>query len=545
MSNERNRGFFKRGVMLGALAYASHWVRPYTAYEELSIYIYCLWAVTLIGGLSYLKDILSYLPIWFAHRRVMRATGEQGTAHFASKKHLKAAGYLRRKGFYVGLAHQEPMFVEIQSNALIVSPAGGGKGVKNVLPNALKNPMPMIISDVKGANAAVSAKARAKKLGHKVFCINPAKIFEKQIGASACYNPLLIIEQNWADPTRHPYLLDDVRDLAKQLITEPENSGENQFFRNGSRKLISFAIVYLVTRDGKVTLSDALAMISDMTELETSLHLARASGALNGDLSRMAKDMLGKFEDGDRKQLESFREGALQALEAFSPSGALAASTSRSDFSFADLRKGKVSVYIICDPTNAEVYQGWLGLVMKAALKELMRAPDGEPVCFMVDEATNFKVEGLPKLLTSAREFKLRMWIVVQEIEMFTEVYGKAGKDALLSQTEAKIVFGTRSYDTAKYFSDYCGTTSYRETSFQTGRDNRDQITRSVAEKTRPLLLPEEVMGLKHMLVLTDKAPPALVDGVGYNQIWPLQKWAEPNPYFGKKRFKGKIRIRL
>ena len=545
MSNENHRGFVKRGILLAGLMYASDWVRPYAYYEDLIVYIYSLWGVTVLCAAIYLRDITTFIPKLLAHRRVMRPTGEQGWAYFAPKKEIKRAGYFKRHGYLVGMVGKKGLFIDIESNGLILAPAGSGKNVKFVMPNLLLNPNSMIVADLKGANAAVTAKSRAKKLGHKIYFLNPADKFKKQLGPSACYNPLSVIEQNWLNKDRHQYLLDDVRDLAKQLIADPENQGENQFFRNGSRKLIGFAIVSLVTRNDKVTLADVLSLVSDLSELETALYLAQASDVLSGDLSRMAKDMLGKFEDGDRKQLESFREGALQALEAFSPSGALAKSTSKSDFSFADLRRRKTTVYIICDPTNVEAYKGWLGLVMTAAIKELMRHTEGGEVCLMLDEATNFKVEGLPKLLTSAREFRIRLWMVVQELEMFTAVYGKAAKETLMSQTEVKIIFGTRSYETAKYFSDYCGVTSYREQSYQTGRDSRDQITRSVAEKTRKLLLPEEVMSLNCMLVLTDKTAPILADGLGYHQIWPLQKWAQPNPYFGKKRFKGKIRLNL
>lgn len=451
----------------------------------------------------------------------------------------------KKRGYLAGLFGKVPIWLPLESSGLVLSPAGGGKTVGFVIPALMSNSTNMIAADLKGTLAAITRRHRQKKFGHKIFTLNPAGRFGDILGPGSRFNPLKILEKNWADAKRFRFLISDAQMLAKQLLPEPVKESNNTFFRNGSRKLLVFAFVYLVITTGKVTLSAALRLLSDMGEISSALYAASVDDRLDGDLARMANDILGKMSEGSSEQLESFREGALQVLEPFAPSGVLADATDDSDFDFADLRRMNATVYIICDPTQMEAFASWLGLVMEAAKTELIRNTDGKEVTLMIDEATNFKFATLPALLTSAREFKLCIWLVAQELEQWAHVYGREALETLLSQTEVKIIHGSRSYKTCHLVSNMLGDYSLYTTSYNKGTSVFGPIGVSESETGRKMLTPDEVARCEQAIVFAGNNPPMLLDKIGYHEVHPWWKQADPNPLFGKKKYKGRLRLWL
>lgn len=454
-------------------------------------------------------------------------------------------GLYKRHGFLAGM-HEEnkPVFVDIESSGLVLSPAGGGKTVTFVIPALCHNPVSMFVPDLKGILACMTAQLRRKRYKHDILCVNPAGLYQNILGGGARYNPLQILIDDWRDPATHAQLLSDAQAIAKQLCQEPAQQGENQYFRNGSRKFLVFAFVQQVTNSNHATLADALCLLSDQETLLQALQDAQYSVHLNGDLARLAKDLLAKFNSGDQKQIESFREGAVQALEVFSSSVRLAECTSICDFRFADLKRKKLTVYLLADPTRMSVYAPWLGLLSWCALTELIRFQNGKSVCFLCDEITNFRIEGLPSLLTLAREFKIRLWLIVQELEQWAYVYGRESLETLLSQTEVKLIMGARSYKTCQLVSDMLGESTIKALSHNIGASMFDTPTCSLQDAPRRLMTADEVRRTSDTLLFVRNHRPIRLSKIGYHEIRPWAKWVGINPLFNQP-FKGKIRLRL
>jgi len=374
-------------------------------------------------------------------------------------------------------------------------------------------------------------------------------LYKKILGQGSRYNPLQILIDDWNDPALHTHVFDDARAIALQLCPDPVKVGDNQYWRNGARKFLVFAFVTLVT-DGKSpvrpqpTLSASLAFLSDTQALIAALQTAKSSELLSGDVASLAKDMLAKYENGDPKQLESFREGAVQALEVFSASGSLAQCTEECDFRFSDMRKKKITIYLLADPTRIKVYAPWLGLMSWCALTELIRSPKGKPVCVLCDEITNFKIEGLPAMLTLAREFKIILWLIVQELEEWARVYGRESLETLLSQTEAKIIMGTRGQKTAQLVSDMLGEESLKTMNHNLGSSFFDPVTRSVSETGRRLMTPDEVRRNDKILLFYRNHRPVWLTQVGYHQVSPWKRRVGINPLKGKK-YRGWTKIKI
>jgi type IV secretion system protein VirD4 len=497
--------------------------------------------------LAFLRAILFLLlliPKLIFRRRMMKPTDRAGSAAWATLREIKKAGLYKRQGFLAGVHDKKAIFVDVESSGLVLSPAGGGKTVTFVIPALCHNPDSMFVPDLKGTLACMTAKLRQKRYGHEILCVNPGGLYQDILGIGARYNPLQILIDDWNNPEFHSQLFSDAQSIAKQLCQDPPTQGENQYFRNGSRKFLMFVCIYLVIIGGNPTLAGALCLLSDKDALLKALQDAQYSAHLDGDLARLAKDLLTKFDSGDQKQIESFREGAVQALEVFSPSGKLAECTSTCDFRFSDLKKKKMTVYLLADPTRMNVYAPWLGLLSWCALTELIRTQNGQSVCFLCDEITNFKIEGLPSLLTLAREFKIVLWLIVQELEQWAHVYGRESLETLLSQTEVKIIMGARSHKTCQLVSDMLGESTIKALNHNIGASVFDEPTRSLQEMPRRLMTADEVRRTTDTILFVRNHRPVRLSKIGYHEIKPWSKWIGINPLFGKP-FKGKTRLRL
>ncbi|NQY41452.1 MAG: type IV secretory system conjugative DNA transfer family protein [Henriciella sp.] len=530
---------FAQAFLLGGFTYASLWLQPYQYHPDYLLFIWFIWGLTGLLALSFIFNLLGTLPNIVRQLISKKTKGLKGTAAWITKTAARKAKLFKRKGYLAGKLLGEAVWVTIESCGLVLAPAGSGKTRDFVIPALFADRGNMIVADLKGTLAAITARIRRCKFKQKTFFLNPANRFRKFLGKSARFNPLQLLNENWTNESRRMFLMSDARMLALQLLQEPKDPGQNEFFRKGSRKLLVFAFVYLAVTTSKATLSAALNLLSDMNQLTNALYKSASDDRLNGELIRMANDLLGKIQDGRQEQLESFREGALQVLEPYSASGVLADATSSSDFKFSDLRKIKGTVYIICDPTQMAAFAGWLGLVMESAKTELIREANGKPVTFMIDEATNFKFASLPALLTSAREFNMRLWVIVQELEQWAHVYGREALDTLMSQTEVKIIHGSRSFKTCQLISNMLGEYSVQQTNYNKGKSIFDPVNRNVSEVGRKLLTPDEVQKFKKAIVFVRDLPPMALQRIGYHQIFPWVLWADPNPLFGKGRYWG------
>lgn len=536
---------FAQAFVLGCFAYASLWLRLYQHYPDYLLFVWFIWGLTALLALSFTFSLLGTLPNILRQLLSRKTKGLKGTASWMTKAAARKAKMFKRRGYLAGKLAGEAVWVTIESCGLVLSPAGGGKTRDFVIPALLADRGNMIVADLKGTLAAITARIRRRKFKHKTFFLNPANRFGKILGKSARFNPLQLLNENWINEARRVFLMSDAWMLALQLLPEPKEAGQNDFFRKGSRKLLVFAFVYLAVTTSKATLSSALNLLSDMNQLTNALYKSASDDRLDGELIRMANDLLSKLQDGRPEQLESFREGALQVLEPYSSSGVLADATSSSDFKFSDLRKIKGTVYIICDPTQMAAFASWLGLVMESAKTELIREANGKPVTFMIDEATNFKFASLPALLTSAREFNMRLWVIVQELEQWAHVYGREALDTLMSQTEVKIIHGSRSFKTCQLVSNMLGEYSVQQTNFNKGKSIFDPVNRTMSEIGRKLLTPDEVARFEKAIVFVRNLPPMALEKVGYHQVFPWVFWADPNPLFGKGRYWGWIKLWL
>jgi len=544
-SNKRQPPLTRKMITAMALGWVAYKIDPST---ESMKWLQLACAITAgYSAFDIMRDFPDIAYNRLLRRRAANPSTNYGTARWATHKDLKKLGIFKTDGFFLSLNAEtgKPMFSDV-IHGFVLGSTGSGKTRDWVIPNLLHIKDSMVIADLKPELAVMTKHAREKYHKQKTYCINPARLYIDELGEPACFNPLDVVSDSW-ESGRYQDVISDAKSIALQLLEEPKQAGENGFFRKGSRKILVFLIVCLVVIDeSRATLSKVLEILQDDLLMKNTLCVASCSDALSGDLARMAKDLLPKIEAQDTRQWESFREGALQVLDEYSQSGWLAESTSKSDFSFADLKKEGISVYILADSTRMDIYDKWLGLVISCAVKQLTRCRKKNPeVVFMLDEVSNFRVHGLISRMTELRGFGCKIMLILQSIEDFIKTYSKEDLDIALDQCDFQLYSGIQSYKTAELISKTLGSTTIVTEQYQLGHDRHDNVTNSTGENRRPLLTPDEIMRFPNALILLRNQPPIYGIKCGYHEVDPWFKWARPNPMHGNKRFKGKIKLYL
>lgn len=547
MSNQREQ---PSPITLGIITTLVGWGAWETRYwwETDQAYIpICLGFFAVAGGLRTISLSFSTFYNHLLRRAAHKSSSLKGSAHWATGEDIEAAGLHEPEGMFLGSdLDGKPIFYEGETHGLTLAPAGSGKTVCLTIPALCHVGDPIVVFDFKGTVACMTKKLRITQHQQDVHCVNPAHLFEDRLGKPARYNPVQILIDDWINAHGHKDLVADAQDMALQLYPEPAGPGENQYWRQGSRKILVFVFIYLVTQKGETyaTLSYALRLLRNVQQLKEACYVAACSDVLDGELADMANDLLAKLQADDTRQVESFLEGAIQCMLAFAPSGWLADSTSTCDFRFKDLKEKPATVYLIADSTKMKVFAPWLGLMGWAAITELTRCQNTKPVLFLLDEATNFKIANLPNALTGLREFGIRVWFVIQELEEYSRVYGREALETLLSQTEVKQIFAVQSQKAADLVSQMLGEHTVKLPNYNLGHFTTDPVSYSVSEQSRRLLNPDEVRRFSKMILFIRNYAPIYAEKVGYHQVKPWSTWVDENPLFGSK-LKGKIRVWL
>ncbi|MEM6913433.1 MAG: type IV secretory system conjugative DNA transfer family protein [Pseudomonadota bacterium] len=495
---------------------------------------------------------------------------------------------VKRRGWapYWGvLKDGKPVFAAYQSLALTVGPPGSSKSVSVVEPNALSILTSKIITDFKGS-LSVKLFRTLRKRGEKVTILNLGGVFRDLLGASDHYNPLDLVADAFEAPGLLGDAIEDAIEMAFQLIPEKENANsDNEFFRDGARTFIAFGILINVRVEGRrAHLGMVLSMISDRSSLlrhaewvagrlvenapeggKTSeprtiafpiedspwIHLHDTEDILTFKevLAGLARDVCDIIQDKETTFAESFSRGAVLALGPFKSTARASKVTRRSTFRFADLRERVGTVFLVADASRMESSKAVLGLIQWCALTELIRCPDhNRPVTLLADEATNFPVHNLPKLISWARGYGIRIHIIIQFLSAFKTVYGANGLDALLNASEIiQFLPGQTEKDTLSLIQSMLGERTIVTQSKSAGHGASDEGIHqtSYSETGRPLMTLDQIRREQKTFFFLRQHKPALVTMPPSSAIAPFRDQLAGDPFHGGKPWKKRVRLRL
>ncbi|WP_334145538.1 type IV secretory system conjugative DNA transfer family protein [Hyphomicrobium sp.] len=539
MAEERgpSKPILKPALLLGGLlylAYGTAWLDNLPADWQALARPLLLAASVLLAG-SLVLGLLSALPELLRRIKMATPTIVRGSARWGDVSDARKAGLHNRGWFPIGAHEGRYASFENETHTLIVAATGAGKSVNFAIPTLMRVRHSMIVTDTKKELVAQTARYRQKRLKHQIVVLDGT--------SPAAYNVCQLVLDDLALSPQDAVA--DARAIALQILRDPPQKDQNQYFRQGARLIIETCILGLGVRSpAECNLVKSQRLVTDVPLLLAFLEDLRNQQALCGDIAAMAESLLATHQDTPR-EFQSFVNGAVQALAPYAASGRLARISEHCSFRFADLKRQKMTIYVCCDMTRMKAYAEWIALINWAAMVELQRCGNAVPVVALFDEATNFQIDNLPNLLTLLRAYGVRVIVIVQELEDLSRVYGKAGQSVILAQCRVKIFFGAISAETAARLVPVLGSETKQDFSF--GMGNTGGVSENANAVARPLKTQSELQMLPEgqQIVLIGGHPPFLCRTVGWHETWPERRYVDDNPLHGAKRFRAQLKLLL
>lgn len=410
-----------------------------------------------------------------------------GSARFATNKEIDP---LTRSdtGLLIGRDPKSKNLMRYDGSAhlLTMAPTRTGKGVGTIIPNLLTADRSVICIDPKGENAKIAGRAR-QKFG-PVHVLDPFGVTGIR---SAAFNPLDTLDPSSLD------VAEDASTLADALVfDEPGMAGEAHW-NEEAKALIAGLLLKIVavespSRRHLGTLREYLTVAPET--FAALLKRMQDSDEAGGLIARAANRHLGK---SDREAA-----GVLSAAQRhthFLDSPRMTTVLSRSDFRFADLKHGNVTVFLVVPPDRLSTYSRWLRLLVSQSLLDMARDPAKPvvPVLYLLDEfAALGHLAPVERAMGLMAGYGVQLWPILQDVHQLRATYGqRAG--TFFSNAGVLQVFGVNDHDSARLVSDLLGQeTVVFQTMARALDSEKSGISYSQQHTARPLLTPDEVRNL-------------------------------------------------
>lgn len=465
-----------------------------------------------------------------------------GSARWGTVEEIRKGGHLvapgKPAGFALGRVPAAPAGLDARfrftGHVVTVAPTGSGKGIGAVIPNLLDYPGSALVLDVKGENAAVTARAR-RALGQAVYAVDP---FAVNGDGGAAFNVLDRLDV-W-----NPDCVSESAILADALVIA-ESKGDAVHFDESAKNFLQGLMLHVAGLDDaeRRNLGELRRLLTtgEAEFFDVLGAMAADDTAAFGIPARAANTLMGMTDKERGSVLSTARRNT-----AFLDDPRVSAALSRSDFDLSEIKATAMTIYLVMPANRIGPNARFLRLFISSVITAIT-ASNVQPahrVAFLLDEFGQLgymkQIEDSVSLL---RGYGLAFWVFIQDLSQLKCTYPKW--QTFLANS-AKSFFGTDDYDTAKYISDSLGKSTIEFETENTGKNsgsglsggggsmNRGKSTGTSQQFTgRELLTPDEVMhlGPEHPIVLVRGERPYLLDRLNYLTDAEYAGRFDANPY--------------
>ena len=345
-----------------------------------------------------------------------------------------------------------------------IGPNGSGKTRRLLIPNLCRLlGWSMVVVDVKGRLAALTAALRASVAGHEVRVIDPFGVMEKNYPdlvakhpflRSTGYNPLASLDP---DDDEFP---DDTLGTAEGIIRV---QGQDPHWSISAQEIVAGAVMYARLTDGPnaslVTVRRWLGQTSE--ELRATLVEAELASK-DFDCEELAT-RVARFQElnGENKELNGIVSTAL-AQTRWLDSRPIKRDISRGSFDFGVLKQRPVTIYLVLPPRHLAKHSTWLRVMITSIVTPLMRSvePAKVPVLLMLDEFA--QLGHLPVIednMAMMREYGIKLWTVFQDLAQAKDIYKRW--ESFIGNAGVVQAFAPQDVTTREYLSKLSGQRFY------------------------------------------------------------------------------------
>lgn len=464
---------------------------------------------------------------------------EYGQAKFQARAEMKANGLLQPLGAgmvfgKLGAPSKTAAYVSATfqkfPHCLVVAPTRAGKGVGYVIPNTLLFNGSIVVLDVKGEIFEATSRHRLAE-GDAVYRFSPFD-FEHPTHR---YNPLERVARIENLEQRYT----ELAKISDYFLTVSDKGTAGDFLTEGRELFVAAGL--LAIERGKPTIGEISRILFGRGATQ-EVYGEHAEEVKHPNAAQTFRKFAG-YSDRTLSSHASVLGGAGMTLW---NNPAVDRATSGNDFSFAELRKRPMSIYVVVNADDirtlsplVRLFFGELIATMRSTLPDAKSEP--WPVMVMLDEFDQLgPMPIVEQALKQLAGHGARVSIITQSIPGLDNIYGENVRLSLESAAGMKLYLAANDKKTAGEISDALGKTTKLSVSDSVSRDRDFMQRRSVSRRMeeRPLLTPDEVRRLNpdQAILIPERQNPLLVQRIVYFQdptfkkLFDAQKGALPYP---------------
>ena len=470
------------------------------------------WLVSFIG-------FFAALGYWIGRgvKAMLEMPTTFGSSEWATIEHMKEKNLFGTDGIILGSviddAVEKVFSYKGDRHLLTSAPTRSGKGVSHIIVNLLCYQGSMLVIDPKGENSRITAQARID-MGQEVHRVDPWHISGGEVSR---FNPLDWLELGDVDAIENAMLLADA-------LVQKDSHGDS-FWAEEAKALLQ-GLILLVAFDEAYqgqrhlgTVRDLLLLSGDELEAlfqqmaNSPHHIIASTGARS--LQKEAKLMANVL-------------ASAQAETHMLDSARLRESLSASDFTFEDLKKKPMTIYLILPSDRLGAFGRFLRLLVQQAITVNARNIEDKPkkpVLFILDEMPALgRLTMVEQAYGLMAGFGIQLWGITQDLCQLRKVYGE-DYESFIGNSGAVAYFGSPDKTSAEYFSAMCGVTTvwnfstavataFSSSSGMNGGSSSNSTTNTDnrAATQRKLAYPDELMRLREgqQLILIENTNPIM-----------------------------------
>lgn len=326
------------------------------------------------------------------------------------------------------------------------SRTGGGKGVGVVVPTLLSYADSCVVVDVKGENLALTGRFREAR-GHTLVVFDPMGETGRP---TASLNSLKFVD------VKDPGALDQCRNIAAMLVVR--SNEPDQHWNDRAEQVLTAAIAFTCFCEDDPQLHNLQIVCELLASPDRFFRMRDAMRRSDHPVIRKLGDQLCWLVDRELASVLSTVHRHTEFMN--SPAVAACLVDNGSHFDPMELKKGKVTAYLVLAPCYLEslapLFRVWVGTILQVLRRNGI--DETRKVLFMLDEVAHLgRLKPLEEAVTLLRGYGVRLWFIFQSINQVQEVYGeKAG--VILDNIGTLQFFAVNSLETAELISRRIGT---------------------------------------------------------------------------------------
>ena len=443
-----------------------------------------------------------------------------GSARFASRMELEKSGLLtpdkpddKYPSIVVGKTGKDFLLFRGQQFAFLAAPTRSGKGVGVVIPNLLHYRDSVVVLDIKGENFEITSGFRAK-CGQEVHKFAP----DAEDFSTACWNPLDYVRDD--DRFRTSDLMSITNILYPPSDDVWSSTAESLFLglalycMETAKERENFNIAHIKTLP---------VMLECLKDDETFATYIKQREPYE-PLSKECITHLKQYAQSSDKMRSSILISFNQPLGIFSDP-ITARATAKSTFDFRDVRKKRMSVYVVIKPSNIDKFGKFLNLFFQQLLVMNMdKLPQDDAslkyqCLLLLDEFPAMgRVAIIEKASAYMAGYNMRLLLIFQSKSQVKDkkLYDETGAQTMLTNMALQICYAPRDDNDAKDYSEMIGFMTEKSKSKSRQLSGKSGRSESESDQRRAVMLPQEVksIGMDKEIISLENVPPALVDKI-------------------------------